>query len=144
MFGRDFRMPYEATHHPVASNGEEVSSYGEFVEEIRSNLYEAHEICRRHLKHAAQRQKDIYNAKMLIHRYTIGDFVWLLNEIHGENECPKFKQAYVGHCIVTETFSDLVFKIQVDARGDSRVVNHNKLLPYQGDCPPKWIQKVVL
>lgn len=68
MFGRDFRMPYEATHHPVASNGEEVSSYGEFVEEIRSNLYEAHEICRRHLKHAAQRQKDIYNAKMLIHR----------------------------------------------------------------------------
>lgn len=33
MFGRELRMPYELTQYPVASNGEEVSSYGEFVEE---------------------------------------------------------------------------------------------------------------
>lgn len=63
-----------------------------------------------HLKQAAQRQYDVYNATMLIHKYTTGDVVWLFNEKLG-NKCPKFKQAYVGPCIVTETFSDLVFKI---------------------------------
>lgn len=63
-----------------------------------------------HLKQAAQRQYNVYNAKMLIHKYTTGDVVWLFNEKLG-NKCPKFKQAYVGPCIVTETFSDLVFRI---------------------------------
>jgi hypothetical protein len=81
---------------------------------------------------------------VLTHKYRTGDVVWLLNEKLGENECQKFKPAYVGPCIVTEVYSELVFRIQIDARGESRVVNHNKLLPYQGDNPPKWIQKIQL
>lgn len=99
----------KAIHHPVASNGEEVSSYGKSVEEISLTFIMLMKFSG-HLKQAAQRQYDVYNATMLIHKYTTGDVVWLFNEKLG-NKCPKFKQAYVGPCIVTETFSDLVFKI---------------------------------
>lgn len=81
---------------------------------------------------------------MLTHRYTTVDVVWLLNEKVAENECPKFKQTYVGPCIIKEIYSPLVLKIQNDARGECRVVNHNKLLPYRGDDQPKWIQKAGL
>lgn len=81
---------------------------------------------------------------MSIHKYTTGDVAQLFNEKLGDNECPKFEQVYEGPCIITDTFSGLVSKIQVDAGGDSRVVNHNKLLLYRGDCSPNQIQKVVL
>lgn len=142
MFGRENRMPYEATHHSLASNREEVSSYGEFVEGIRSKLYLAHEIARKYLQQSSKRQQDIYNSKVLINKYEVGDIVWLLNEKMNDGECPKFRKTYIGPCIVLKVFSDLVFEIQLDACGDCRVINHNKLLPYKGDMPPKWALKL--
>lgn len=110
--------------------------------EIRSKLYEAHAICRKHLCQAAKRQRDVYNTKTLVHTYKAGDIVWLLNEKIGDSECPKFRSAYIGPCVVLKVLSELVFKIQLDARGESRVVNHNKLLPYIGNTPPKWVLKL--
>lgn len=142
IFGREIQMPYEASHHSLASNGEEISSYGDFVEEIRSKLYHAHEIARKHLYKSTKRQRDIYNSKVLIHKYAAGDIVWLLNEKVKDGECPKLRKAYAGPFVVLKVFSDLVLEIQLDVCGECKIVNHNKLLPYNGCMPPKWALKL--
>ena len=81
---------------------------------------------------------NIYNAKALVNKYLVGDLVWILNEQSPEGECHKLQPAYIGPCVVTKVFSDLVFEIRLDARDQHKVVNHNKLLPYRGDSPPRW------
>jgi hypothetical protein len=76
-----------------------VLSYGEFVEGIRSKLYEVHAICRKHLNQTAKIH-NVCNTKTLVHKYKAGDIVWLMNEKIGDSECPKFRSVYIGPCVV--------------------------------------------
>lgn len=142
IFVNEVRLPSEVIYPPVTSTKELTSSYGTYVEEIRNQLNKAHEICRRHLGHAAERQRKLYDSKTCPHKYATGDLVWKLNENIYAGECAKLQPVYVGPCVVIKTHSDLVFEIQLDARGQRKVVNHNKLLPHHGSQPPKWAQKI--
>lgn len=142
IFGREVRLPSEIIFRPETSTRELTSSYGTYVEEIRSQLNKAHEICRKYLGRAAERQKNLYDSKVFTHSYSVGDLVWKLNENIYAGECTKLQPVYVGPCVVVKVHSELVFEIQMDARGFRKVVNHNKLLPYRGDKPPRWAQKL--
>ena len=124
------------------SAGGNVSSYGPYIEEIRTKLNKAHHLCREHLQRASERQSGCYNQKTQIHKYTKGDLVWLMNENFAEGVCAKLQQNYIGPFVVKQCYSDLVFRIQLDASGASKVVNHNKMLPYCGENPPKWTKKI--
>jgi hypothetical protein len=39
----------------------------------------AHEQARKHLRAAAERQKDFYDAKLTLNRYNAGDLVWYIS-----------------------------------------------------------------
>lgn len=127
IFGREVRLPSEIIFRPETSTRELTSSYGTYVEEIRSQLHKAHEICRKNLGRAAERQKNLYDSKVFTHSYSVGDLVWKLNENIYAGECTKLQPVYVGPCVVVKVHSELVFEIQMDARGFRKVVNHNKL-----------------
>jgi hypothetical protein len=143
IFGREVRFPAEVIYKPETSTREPVSSYGEYVE-VRDRQNRAHEICRKYLGQAAEHQRNLYDSKPCVNSYTVGDLVWKLNENIYAGEYAKLQPIFIGPCVVVKVHSELVIEIQLDARGSRKVVNHNKLLLYRGDRPPKWAQKLSL
>ena len=109
---------------------------------LHSRISNWWQVARENLNKAAERNKCIYNSKLLVHHYEPGNIVWMLNDKTDIGVCQKLQPAYYGPCIVIAKFSDLVFKVQVSADGTTKVVNHDKLLPYRGISPPKWILRI--
>ena len=42
-----------------------------------------------------------------------------------------------------EKLSEVNFKIQLGPDGQTKVIHHNKLKPYEGKGVPRWVNKVV-
>ena len=88
--GREVRLPGELVFTSTNSyNGEEITSYGEFVDELRSRMQHAHEIARKYMSIAAKRSKELYDAKLAFHRYEVGYVVWCLMEVRKVGVSPK-------------------------------------------------------
>ena len=52
----------------------------------------------------------------------------------------KLEMSYEGPFIVKQALSNVNFRIQLDRHGKEKVVNHNKLKPYEGHNASKWLQ----
>ena len=140
--GREVRLPAELIFGSTeAYDGEEITSYGEYVDSLRSRIQHAHEVAREHLYVAAKRSKAIYDTKISVNRYKVGDLVWCLDESRKVGVTPKLERIYEGPFLVTKRFSELYFLIQLDKKGTEKGVNHDKLKPYEGDHPPAWLKK---
>ena len=113
-------------------------SYGDYVTRIRCKMNKSHDLCRRHLQSVNRRRKEQCNTKICMNSYTVGDAVWYLNEQRKEGICPKLQSLYVGPCVVLNKFNDINYCIQLTEDGPVRVVNHDKLKPYDGENLPKW------
>ncbi len=140
MLGREVRLPMEVIHGYTESRNK---SHGEHVDYIRERLYKAHEIARKHLKEAAQRQKDYYDIKTHLNTYCPGDMVWYLSEIRKEGVSPKLQHTYVGPYLVLTNLNNIDYLLQLDSKGKQRVVHHNKLKPYEGNKSLKWAKKAL-
>ena len=140
--GREVRLPGELVFTSTNSyNGEEITSYGEFVDELRSRMQHAREIARKYMSIAAKRSKELYDAKLAFHRYEVGDVVWCLMEVRKVGVSPKLEFIFEGPFLVKEKLSELDFVLQLDKEGAERPVHHNKLKPYEGDHTPKWVTR---
>ena len=102
----------------------------------------AHELTRKHLSSSAKRSKEIYDTKILVNQYQVGDVVWLLQEARHVGECQKLIRIYEGLYLVIRKYSDKNFLLQLDSQGKTKPAHHNKLRPYEGDKAPRWVQKV--
>ena len=141
--GREVRLPAELIFGSVgAYQGKEITSYGEYVDTLRTRMQTAHEIARRHLEASAVRSKDIYDRKVALNRYDVGDLVWCLEESKKVGVAPKLEHNYEGPGIIKKKYSELNFLVQLDKSGRDKPVGHNKLKPYEGDNIPKWLKKV--
>ena len=80
--GREVRLPGELVFRSTNSyNGEEITYYGEYVDELKSRLQHAHEVARKYISSAGKRSKECYDTKVAFHRYDVGDVVWCLMEV---------------------------------------------------------------
>jgi len=141
MFGREVRMPVEVMFSSFSQSGEEIDSYGVYVNQLRSQMQKAHAVARKHLQTASQRQKQCYDVKANMNEYKPGDVVWYLCETKKINVCPKLQPAYQGPYVITRRLGSLDFAIRKEYKGKELVVHHNKLKPYKGDCAPLWAKK---
>ena len=139
--GREVRLPAELVFGSTCSNQEEITSYGEYVDILRSRMQHAHEVARKYLTLSAQRCKNYYDVRMAVNKYKKGDLVWYLLETRKVGEAPKLKPAYYGPFLVRHKMSEVDFLIQLDRDGKEQVVHRDKLKPYEGDHPPKWVQR---
>ena len=139
MLGREVRLAAEVVHSSVSVIGDPVTTYGQYVTDLCKQMQKAHCLARAHLGQHAVRQKEIYDSKFTIHKYSRGDIVWYLNEARLEGLSPKLQPAYLSPCLIVEKLNDLIFEIQLDKRKNKRVVHHNKLKPFEGQAFPKWI-----
>ena len=70
--GREVRLRSELVFGSTTIyNGTDVTIYGDYVDKLRSKMQHAHNVARVHLKVAAQRNKPIYDAKIVHHNYKI-------------------------------------------------------------------------
>ena len=106
MLNKEVRLPTERAFGSTAMSGESVSSYGEYVEKLKTNMQRAHEFCRKYLKESAKRQTDIYDHRQLLHKYDKGDLVWFLQATRKETICPKLQMPYAGPFLVKEKLSN--------------------------------------
>ena len=142
--GREVRLPAELLFGSTGSqNEEEITSYGEYVDLLRSRMQHAHEVARKYLATAAKRSKDSYDVKMAVNKYERGDLVWYLDEVHAVGEAPKLKRDYIGPVPVKKKVTAVDYMVQLDASGKELLMHHNKFKPYEDDRIPKWVKRTV-
>ena len=84
MFGREVKLPLQIMFRkPV--NSEECFTYGNYLYDLRENLYRSHQIVRKNLKCAVKVQKDKYDKGSHLKQYKTGDLVAILIETPDTN-----------------------------------------------------------
>lgn len=142
MFGREARLPAEVMFGSTTHEGE-VASYGEYVDKLKARMQHAHDVARENLANHSKRQRDHYDGKVSLNRYSPGDLVWYLAEKRKVGECPKLYFPYEGPYLVVQKLCDLDYVIQRESRGPRKTVSHNKLKPYEGQTTFKWAKKAI-
>ena len=142
MLGRENRIPAEVAFGSSTASNDTVSSYSEYVQKLKNNLQKAHTICRDNLKESAKRHTEIYDNKQMLHTYKKGDLVWFLRASKKDAICSKLLKPYIGPYPVKEKLSNQNYVLAFSKEGKSQVVHHDKLKPYQGSNPPKWVLKM--
>ena len=128
--GREVKLPAELVFGSTNTSDEKITSYGDYVDSLRTRIQHAHEIARKHMPTAAKRSKDIYDAKVAFHRYSVGDVVWCLMEFRKVVISPKLERTFESPFLICKKLSEIDFVLQLDKSGTERPVHHNKLKPY--------------
>ena len=136
ILGREARNPADVL---IGETSQQSSSYGEYVERIQQDLWEAHHLAQTFLNHSTERQEDSYNVSY--NSFQPGEVVWLLNESRVPGRCPKLQNLWLGPYLIQDKFGDLTYKILISAKGSTKVVHHDKLKKFSGGELPKWICK---
>ena len=141
--GREIRMPAELIFgSDTVQKGQEATTYGEYVTKLRERMQRAHDVARKYLKSKVQHQKDLHDVKLAFRNYRVGDIVWYQHETKKVGVTHKLERLYDGPFLVSKKLSEVNFEIMMGSKGPHKVVHHNKLKPFEGRDPPKWIKKV--
>ena len=106
--GREVRLPAELVFGSTNTyGGEEITSYGNYVDILRTRLQHAHEIARKYMSVAAKRSKELYDGKVAFHKYQDGDVVWCLMEVRKVGVSPKLEYVYEGPFLIRKKLSEL-------------------------------------
>ena len=140
MMGREVHLP---AHLMFTTPTNTFTSYGDYVESLRSRMEKAHSIAREHLEKNTRRQKDAYDGKCVLNSFNPGDLVWYAIPTAQVHIAPKLRKSLTGPCIVVEKKNDLNYVIRLNSRKEFKLVHHNKLLPYKGDSRPTWIKNAL-
>ena len=140
--GREVRLPGELVFGSTnLYDGEDITTYGEYVDVLRARMQHAHEVARKHMSSAAKRSKDLYDTRVAFHRYDEVDVVCCLMEVRKPRVSPKLEFIFEGPFVIKKKFSELDFVIQLDKKGTEKPVHHNKLKPYEGVNAPRWVMR---
>ena len=142
MLGREVQLPMEVVFGSGTPEGN-ITSYGEYVDQLREQMHHAHDVARKHLEVTAVRQKERYDGKANPFDYAPGDYVWLANEKRTIGECPKLNYPFEGPFLVVGKLSNLDYAIQSRPSQPPRIVNHNKLKPYEGVTRFRWAKSAL-
>ena len=142
MLGREVRLPGEVMFGSTMRDGD-ITSYGDYVNELRSRMQHAHDVARENIGVAGKRQKEHYDGKACLNKYKPGDLVLYLAEKRKVGENPKLYFPYEGPYLVVFKLSDLDYVIQLEPHSGTRTVGHNKLKPYEGEKTFKWAKKAI-
>jgi hypothetical protein len=93
------------------------------------------------MKASTKRSKELYDTKTSYNNYKAGDIIWCRHESRKVGVCQKLEKIYDGPYMVKSKTSPFNFLIQINKDGQEKLVHHDKLKPYEGTSPPKWIVK---
>ena len=121
MLGREVRLPAEIMFGSGTNHvGEEITSYGDYVDKLRERMQKAHELTRQHLNKVAERQKKDHDFKINVNHYKPGSLVWYRSDKNQLHITPKLRCAYEGPFLVLKKVNDLDYIIQFNSKGPSK------------------------
>ena len=123
--GREVRTPTERMIWSASVSKGEVSSYWDFVDQLRERLKKAHTEARKNIGKSAIKQKDRYDVKVYQTLYEVGDYIWYLAETCRPGRYPKLNPDFEGPYVINKKLNLLNFQIQVDRFGTSKPVHHD-------------------
>lgn len=137
--GREIRLPSDLVYnYPLEKCPLNVSAV-DHVEDLKDRMLHAHDVAREYLKQGTKRSKAIYDSKMLLHNYQIGDAIWCLHETKKPGVAPKLQRQFDGPFLIKAKLSPVNFLVQFARKGPEKVLHHDKLKPYEGTNLPGWI-----
>ena len=143
MLGREVRLPAELMFGSGTTQGEDVETYGDYVDMLKSRIQHAHDVARTHLQKAAEKQKQDYDAKTCLTKFKVGDYVWYRTDISQLATAPKLRVPYEGPYVIVKRLNDLNYVIQLNAKGSKKLVHHNRLKPYFGNKKFNWVNAAI-
>ena len=101
-------------------------------------MQRAHDVAWKHLGRSAIGTKEHYDTKCTLTKYKCGDLVWYATDIKQLHLAPKLQVPFEGPYLILGKISDLDYCIQLDAKGNQKVVHHDKLKTYTGTKGLSW------
>ena len=141
MLGREVRLPAELMYGGTCNYNHAVQRYGDYVEHLKERMQHAHDVARKHLSVTAKRQAEIYDSKLVIYHYKVGDAVWVEQTSVKPGLSPKLQPTYRGPCLIVQKYNDLVYRVQLSKSRLFQVLHHNKMKPYEGNNIPRWLAR---
>ena len=131
-FGRELDLPINLIYGVPPGTEQPGQEPSQYVANLERSMEKIHEIARKHMQKASDKQKREYDLKQYKNNYKKGDLVWLFTPTIGKGRVKKLTSMWSGPFTVVEPLSDVVIRIRRNARAKDLVVHHNRLKPYHG------------
>lgn len=138
MLGREIEVPLDVV---TESTPDTPPLSTEYALALQLRLSGAHEVARRHLGKAAERQKRNYDKRVSSKPFRVGDSVWLHNVRRKKGRNPKLDCPWEGPHLVVSVLSDVTYRIQKSRRAKAKVIHADRLKPYLGPALRSWISE---
>ena len=102
---------------------------------LKTIIEKVHKQVRVNLNRAAERQDAYYDVRLPMTSYKTGAVVLLHNDTRIVGQCTKLLYPYLGPYLIIEKLNDLNYRIQMNPKGDNKVVHYDKLKLFQADTP---------
>ena len=139
MLGREVNCPLDTTVPSMDPNAT-VDGPEQYVAELDKSLDRAHQSARQQLKGAQESMKRDYDVKVLEHRYSAGDAIYLSDVTISPTKGKKLTSPWKGPGIILEAITAALYRIQL--HGKEFVVNHDRLKKCRDRTLPKWLKKI--
>ena len=136
MVGRQVEVPLDVVTEPTP-DVEPLET--EYAQALQEGLASPHEVVRRHLGLAAERQKRNYDKRVSSKPFKVGDSVWLHNIKRRKGRNPKLDCPWEGLYLKVSVLSDVTYRIQKSPRAKRKVIHSDRLKPYLGPVLRNWI-----
>ena len=130
MFGRLARLPLDVIYGMPEPA---IQSPSEYDKVLHKQMTEAFALVRSKLATQHERQKDIFNHKILGKPYAPGNLVWLHSPVIGKGKSRKLHHPWTGPYKVIKKLSDATYRVQkLQGHKQHKVVDfdHLKSCPY--------------
>ena len=145
MFGREVYAPINMEFGNILDDPEETrySNEHEYIALLRQKQELIFDLVRDNLAKAGQRQKRNHDVRLSVNNYKIGDLVYVMDSTKKKGKSPKLNPfKWLGPCVVTKKFNDLLFEIASKKTGKRRVLHHDRLKPFLSDTVPAWVSEL--
>ena len=136
MLGREIEVPLDAMTEPTPDT---LPFATEYAFALQQRLASAHEVSRRHLGKAAERQKRNYDKRVSSKPFRVGNSVWLHKIRRKKGRNPKLDCPWEGPYLVVSVLSDVTYRIQRSRRAKPKVIHADRIKPYLGPALKSWI-----
>ena len=136
--GREIELPLDVITGPLPDSPPLTTEYSLALQQ---RLLGAHELARRQLGKAAERQKRNYDKRAPSRPFQVGDCVWLHNVRRRKGRNPKLDFPWEGPYLVVSVLSDITNRIKRNRRAKPKVIHADRLKPYFGPALKSWISQ---
>ena len=139
VFGRENRAPLDLVLGIDPDDEEHHCSYEEFVYQKQQQMRDCYQIAREHLKAAARRRKDDYDASVKSKTFEVGQWVYYFYPRRFSRRTPKWCKTYTGPFLVVRVLPPNDYVIQKSSKATPFVVHSDKLKLCYGETPRSWL-----